>query len=256
MKNKSILALTSIMIASFFFSGCSNTKDFLAYWISDGKYGKKEEVEETKPTKPVEETTVETTEPAPPLIFLPEKSEVDAICQLATLDCYYHNVAKSVKYAGTGLEHIGEVNRKFWIEYDATARIGIDFNQVQMSINDETGEITIILPPAQIIGVVNADPNSYDITSYIEEPDKTSIAGINIDSINKNPITVTDINEAISESLEELRVNIMSDTALLQRARERAKDLIESYISQLAALSDVDYTIVWIYAEEVVVQNS
>ena len=42
--------------------------------------------------------------------------EVFEISELATLECYYHNVAKSTKTKGTGLTHVGEKERKFWIE--------------------------------------------------------------------------------------------------------------------------------------------
>lgn len=251
MKVKNLTLISALLAGSLLFASCSDAKDFILYWASDGEYGKKENIKEEE----VEETTIpateETTEETLPLIFLPEQSEVDAICQLATLDCYYHNVARSIKSAGTGVEHMGERDRKFWIEYDAYARVGIDVNQLQMSINEETNEITIILPKAMIVGAVNADPNSYNINSYIEEPDTSTIANWTVNSINKNPITSTDVTEAIAESLLELETEIMNDAALLNRARERAKDLITSYIEQLAEMSDVEYTINWVYIENV-----
>lgn len=249
MRLKNRVLISSILIGLFLFTSCSDAKDFIVYWVTDGEYGKKEASEETEETS--EETTEETTEETLPLIFLPERSEVDAICQLATLDCYYHNVAKSVKYAGTGIEHMGEVDRKFWIEYDAYAKVGIDVNQVQMTIDEETHVITIVLPQAMIVGAVNADPNSYNVNSYIEQPDTSRVANWVIDNVNRNPITVTDVTEAIAESLGELETQIMNDTALLNRARERAKDLIEGYIKQLAEMSDVEYTINWVYVEEI-----
>ena len=41
-------------------------------------------------------------------------SGIKSICELATLKCYYHNVAKSTKEKGSGLAHLGEKERKFW----------------------------------------------------------------------------------------------------------------------------------------------
>ena len=46
----------------------------------------------------------------------PQASQMKSICELATMECYYHNVAKSTKTKGTGLTHVGEKERKFWIE--------------------------------------------------------------------------------------------------------------------------------------------
>ena len=49
----------------------------------------------------------------------PDLSQVRSICKLATLECYYHNVAKSNKEAGTGLSHWGGIYRscKNWCGY-------------------------------------------------------------------------------------------------------------------------------------------
>lgn len=38
----------------------------------------------------------------------PALSQIRSICELATLECYYHNVEKSAKTKGTGLAHVGE----------------------------------------------------------------------------------------------------------------------------------------------------
>ena len=56
----------------------------------------------------------------------PDIMQVRSICKLATVECYYHNVAKSEKPAGTGIWHFGEKDRQFWIEYTGTMKLGID----------------------------------------------------------------------------------------------------------------------------------
>ena len=38
---------------------------------------------------------------------VPDLGRVQSICELATLECYYHNVAKSTKEPGRGLFHFG-----------------------------------------------------------------------------------------------------------------------------------------------------
>ncbi len=231
-KSRLILFITTVLMSSFIFAGCSieETKEYFHYLLNG-----EEIVREVEP----EETTESTTEPTPeptPIVYLPEKTDIDSICQLATLDCYYNCVAKSIKEGGSGLSHMGEKDRKFWIEYTATARVGIDIAKVRMSIDEENKEIHITLPSAQIIGEVNADPESYDINQFITEPDQW---------FNENPIGASDVTESINQSLDELRAEILNDTALMERARNRAKDLIKNYIGELADLSGETYKIVW-----------
>ena len=73
----------------------------------------------------------------------PALSQVRSIWQLATLECYYHNVEKSAKTKGTGLAHVGEKERKFWSEYTGVAKIGIDMSDVNMKVDGTSVEITI-----------------------------------------------------------------------------------------------------------------
>ena len=58
-------------------------------------------------------------------------SAISSVCELATLKCYYHNVAKSTKEKGSGLAHLGEKERKFWIEYTGVVKIGIEMSDVK-----------------------------------------------------------------------------------------------------------------------------
>lgn len=64
----------------------------------------------------------------------PALSQIRSICELATLECYYHNVEKSAKTKGTGLAHVGE-KKKFWIEYTGVAKTEIDMSDVNMKDN-------------------------------------------------------------------------------------------------------------------------
>lgn len=50
-----------------------------------------------------------------------------AICELSTMDCYYHNVAKYFeKDAQKGFLGIGKKDKRFWIEYSGVVQMGID----------------------------------------------------------------------------------------------------------------------------------
>lgn len=58
-----------------------------------------------------------------------EFSAVHEICELATLRCYYHDVAEFEKQSN-GLFNYGY--KKFWIEYDGIVDVGIDVGKVHV----------------------------------------------------------------------------------------------------------------------------
>ncbi len=169
--------------------------------------------------------------------ILPDLSHVKSICNLATLECYYHNVAKSVKESGSGLAHQGEEDRVFWIEYTGIAKIGIDISEVKMEVDGDT--IVITLPKATLISLEIQTPEE---DNYIAEKDK-SVLWYSVS------ITAEDQTAAISSAQEQMEETVESNTALLTNAEDRAKKLIENYITQIGNLTGSTYTIEWKYAE-------
>lgn len=184
--------------------------------------GKKEE------QKPAEEIVEEET------LYYPDILQIRYICELATLECYYHNVAKSEKPKGSGIVHWGEKDRVFWIEYSGVAKFGIDISKVKMEIDGQ--KIIITIPKAGLLGL-----SDYTFTedSYISSDD----------GMNKNPITADNQTEAIAKAEEDIKLMFENDEVLLMRAQDNAKKLIESYIKQLGEISGTDYQIVWNYEE-------
>jgi hypothetical protein len=167
----------------------------------------------------------------------PDISQVRNICNMATLDCYYHNVAKSVKYKESGITHLGEKDRTFWIEYTGIARLGIDMSKVSMSIDENVVSITI--PEAKVMSIT-IDNSTLGEDSYI----------ISDDGLNKNKITATDQTQAITKAQEEMENTVKNNASLLLSAQNRAKVLIENYILQLGEAAGIEYTIQWKYVEE------
>lgn len=165
-------------------------------------------------------------------IETPDISQIRAICELATLECYYHNVAISTKEKGTGLMHIGEKDRQFWIEYSGTARLGINMSRVDMKTEGTKIEITI--PKAELLALTDC---VFEEENYISEED----------GFNKNPITADNQTEAVAVAQEEVRLKFANDQDLLAQAQERARKLIENYINQLGELTGTDYQIQWVY---------
>lgn len=160
----------------------------------------------------------------------PELSQIRAICKLATLECYYHNVAKNTKFAGTGLSHLGEKDRKFWVEYSGVVKLGVDMSRGSIEI--EGDQITIYMPEAEIISI-KTDMDSISDTIYEK------------DSLNKNKITSEDVTISVKEAEEQIRQNIESDSSLLVDAQERAQKLIKNYIDKIGEVSGTKYTIEW-----------
>lgn len=158
----------------------------------------------------------------------PDITQIRSICNLATLECYYHNVAKSNKKADSWLKK----DRAFWIKYTGVAKIGIDISKVNMEISGEN--ITISIPKAELLDIyVCEDDLSAD--SYI----------ISEDGLFKNKITAADQTAAINSAQTQMAQSVTSNKSLLCDAQDRAKQLIENYIEQMGEISNIDYQIKW-----------
>lgn len=162
----------------------------------------------------------------------PDISQIRTICNLATLEAYYNNVAKYKKSPDPGITHIFEIDREMWIEYTGVAKIGIDMSKVNMSIEDD--HIKIFIPSAKVLSI---DISEIDKDSYI----------YSADGWNKNEFTPKEETEAINIAQEKMRNNVENNSQLLANAQTRAKELIESYINQLGELSNKTYKIDWEY---------
>ncbi len=162
----------------------------------------------------------------------PQLSQVRSICELAVLECYYHNVAKSVKHKKWRLQ----ADRDFWIEYSGIAKIGIDMSEVKMSIDTEDPTVIYItIPDAKLLGT-DIDVKTLDEKrSVIATPDRKI----------KNKITADDQTEAIKKAQIKMEETVENDSAVLIMAQERAKKLIENYITQLGKSCGRNYSIIW-----------
>jgi hypothetical protein len=197
-------------------------------------------------TKPIRETTVVATADVDLseeewLAMQPQEIQIRNICELATMEVYFHSVAKAVKPASSGVSGWGQAERRFWFEYSGSAKIGIDMSQVMIIITDD--KVTIYIPHATMIGSVNIDSSSYDFSSVIQEPDNSSF-------YTSNNITASDVTSAVASANEATTEEILSDGALMMRAETRAVELIRKYIEQISEYSNVDYEFEWGYIGE------
>lgn len=177
----------------------------------------------------------ETQEMETAAVLEPDLAQIRSICDLATLECYYHNVAKSTKEKGSGLAHLGEKERKFWIEYTGVVKIGIEMSDVKMDVNGTSVQITI--PGAKIF---QPEVKTIDVDDYIATSDSW---------FNKNQITAEEQTQAVNEAQDEMVAAVEKNKTLLAGAQDRAKTLIENYITQLGEATGVEYQVTWKYAE-------
>lgn len=185
------------------------------------------------PTSAAEESNTQASA-NPAQMQSPDISQIRSICELATLECYYHNVAISTKEKGSGLPHIGEKDREFWIEYSGVAKLGINISKVSMKMDGK--QIVITVPKAELLSLSDY---SFSADSYISEDD----------GLNKNPITSENQTEAVKAAQEDIKQKFAKDDAMLIRAQDRAKNLIENYINQLGKISKTSYQIKWTYED-------
>lgn len=187
-------------------------------------------------TEQTTEVIVETTETTSPV--LPEESQIQYICQIATVRCYYHNVATATKQPGTGIAHFGEEATPFWFEYSATATFGIEAGNITMNI--EGDQIYVHLPHATIL-----DGNITVIPDSISEP----VCRPNAWYRNDVEITAVDVTNAMSNANEKIYDQIVNDPYIISIADTQAQSLIRNYIDQIIALSGRNYEVHFIYDE-------
>lgn len=172
------------------------------------------------------------TEPAP-VDMEPKTSQMKAICELAVMDCYYHNVAKyELKDAEGFLWWTKDKN--FWIEYSGVVTIGIDVSRVTVEIDGT--KVTISIPAAEVLSCT-VDSSSLTKDSFIVAQDSAAIEA-------------EDEVYAFSDAQAKLEETASQDTALLASAQQQAQQLLEDYITNIGKATGKSYTIEWIYLDE------
>lgn len=172
------------------------------------------------------------TEPAP-VDMEPKTSQMKAICELAVMDCYYHNVAKyELKDAEGFLWWTKDKN--FWIEYSGVVTLGVDVSRVTVEVDGT--KVTISIPAAEVLRYT-VDSSSLTEDSYIVAKDSAAIEA-------------EDEIEAFSVAQADLEATASQDTALLTSAQQQAQQLLEDYITNIGKATGKSYSIEWIYLDE------
>ena len=172
-----------------------------------------------------------------------ESASVSTICELATLKSYYHNVAMFEEkpegfnqvlndvllWPFGGYTKIGY--KQFWLEYSGIVETGIDASQIRMNGPDAKGIVEVYVPDARIINVY-ADESS--LTEPLSENGWfTGISG-------------KEKADAFAKAQSAMREEAENDRALLRRAKENAKMLLEQYIVNTGREIGAEYTVQWL----------
>lgn len=161
-----------------------------------------------------------------------KSSQMKTICELAAIQCYYHNVAKYMHEDATGILWWTK-DRKFWVEYSGVVTIGIDASLVAIDVDGN--EVTITIPPAKVLGC-KVDEKTLTKDSFIVAKNSAKIEG-------KHEI------EAFKDAQLKMQEAAGKDTALLLNAQQRAQKLLEDYVNNIGSSIGKTYTIKWVYLE-------
>ena len=154
----------------------------------------------------------------------PETSQMKSICELAVMECYYHNVAKYKEENATGML-LWKKDRHFWMEYAGVVTIGI--------VEDEN--VTIIIPPAKVLGC-KVDETTLTEDSFIVAK-------------NSAKVEAEHQTEAFKSAKDKLESEAKSNFTLLAAAQQRVQKLLEDYVTNIGNSVGKTYKIKWIYLE-------
>lgn len=168
-----------------------------------------------------------------PVLPLPQEEQVKTICQLAVLECEYHNLAKFEQKDASKFLWMTK-DKRFWVEYSATAVLGINADQVSMELQGDV--VSITLPRAQVLDCkVNGDSLSKD--SYIVDKDSA-------------PVTAEDEVYAFQEAQDGLQKTVEADNNMMNLAQTRVEELLKNYVNSLAKATGTEYRVEFHYLKE------
>ena len=162
----------------------------------------------------------------------PETSQMKSICELAVMECYYHNVAKYKEENATGILW-WEKDRHFWMEYAGVVTIGVDTSLMNIEVKDEN--VTITIPPAKVLGC-KVDETTLTEDSFIVAQ-------------NSAKAEAEHQTEAFKSAKDKLESEAKSNFTLLAAAQQRVQKLLEDYVTNIGNSVGKTYKIKWIYLE-------
>ena len=163
----------------------------------------------------------------------PQEAQMRSICKLATLECYYHNVAKYKEEDAEGIL-LWKKDKHFWMEYEGVVTLGIDASLVTIDVNGT--DVSITIPKARIL---DCKVNEESLTQ-----ESIIVAKKSAD------VKAEDQMLAFAEAQGKMQETAAADTTLLANAQQRAQKLLEDYVNNIGKVTGQQYNIKWIYVDE------
>lgn len=160
---------------------------------------------------------------------LPEISQMQAICELATMKCYYHNVAKYYEEDASGILW-WEKDRNFWVEYAGVVTVGIDTSKVKLKVTGN--KVTITMPKARVLDC-KVDEATLTADSFIVASDSADVKAEHQTA-------------ALAEAQANMEQAASLDNELLANAEQRAQKLLSDYVKNIGDSFGKEYVIEWV----------
>ena len=168
-----------------------------------------------------------------------KQSEITNICELATIKCYYHNVAK---YNEDNVEGFlfWKKGMNFWIDYTGIVVYGVDLSKLKVKIDGN--KLYISMPSASVLSC-KVDSDTLKETNVYIAPDSVE-PDSNVEQ------------SAFKQTNDKMEEKAKNDGQMIKMATDRAKELIENYVKNINNLNNRygeeknDYTIVWVDDEK------
>lgn len=162
-----------------------------------------------------------------PKVIHQDFAQLAPICELATMKCYYHNVAER-ESGQNSLFRLGY--QKIWIEYSGIVRVGIDASKVSIEPAADREDVMIVtLPDAQVLDV---------------DCDSDSIRKVDEKHVFSKIDSQKDV-EMFNEAQKDMEQTAREDKVILAQAQTRAKKVIERYIQKCGEAVGKEYTVEW-----------
>lgn len=152
----------------------------------------------------------------PEIISKSTLEKIINVSDLSTFEAIYNGIAKVMNK-----EKPEKVD--YYVSYDAKVKAGIDFEQVDIAVDNENKVITVKLPEIKITDV-NVDITSLD---YIFENEKA------------NTSTVSE--QAYKKCIEDVTNESDSEAAIYELAEKNAHNIVEALISPFIEQLDEEY---------------
>lgn len=154
----------------------------------------------------------------PEIISKSTLQKIVNVSELSTFEAVYNGIAKV-------MDEEEKDAVKYYVSYDAKIKAGLDFEKVNIDVDNQNKIIRVKIPEIEI-NDINVDITSLD---YI--------------FMDKNANTATVSEEAYKKCIEDVKNETVSENEIYNLAEQNAHNIIEALISPFIKQLDSEYKI-------------